>query len=82
MATCKDWMKKGNLEQFWNGDYLEKEEKEELEIHYNTNEREGNYKHGMKKKNKIKTIGTERCAKIEILYTKNIIIIIIIIIIT
>ena len=33
MATCKDWMKKGYLEKFWNGVHLEEEEeKEDLEI--------------------------------------------------
>ena len=31
MATCKGWMKKGDLEKFWNGVHLEEEEEEEEE---------------------------------------------------
>ena len=31
MATCKEWMKKGYLEKFWNGVHLGEEEEEEEE---------------------------------------------------
>ena len=30
MATCKGWTKKGSLEEFYNGAYLEDEEREDL----------------------------------------------------
>ena len=32
MATCKEWTKRGALEEFWNGAHLEDEEKEDLKI--------------------------------------------------
>ena len=32
MATCKEWTKKGSLEEFWNGAHLKDEEREDLEI--------------------------------------------------
>ena len=32
MATCKEWIKKGSLRQFWNGAHLEDEEGEDLEF--------------------------------------------------
>ena len=32
MITCKEWTKKGSIEQFWDGDHLEDEEKEDLKI--------------------------------------------------
>ena len=32
MAMCKEWMKNGYLEKFWNGAHLEEQEKEYLEI--------------------------------------------------
>ena len=31
MATCKEWMKKGCFEKYWNGVHLEEEEEEEEE---------------------------------------------------
>ena len=31
LAACKEWMKKGYLEKFWNGVPLEEEEEEEEE---------------------------------------------------
>ena len=32
MATCKGWIKKGSLDEFWYGAHLEDEEREDLEI--------------------------------------------------
>ena len=32
MATCKGWIKKGSLEEFWNGAHLEDEDREDLKI--------------------------------------------------
>ena len=32
MARAKEWMKKGSLEEFWNGAHLEDEKREDLEI--------------------------------------------------
>jgi hypothetical protein len=32
MAMCKEWTKKGYLEKFRNGDHLQEEEKEDLNI--------------------------------------------------
>ena len=32
MTTCKEWTKKGSLEEFWNDTHLEEEEWEDLEI--------------------------------------------------
>ena len=32
MATYKGWTKKGSLEEFWYGDHLKDEEREDLEI--------------------------------------------------
>ena len=32
MHTCEEWMKKSSLETFWNGIYLEDEEREDLKI--------------------------------------------------
>ena len=32
MATCKEWMKEGYLNKFWNGVNLEDEKTEQLEI--------------------------------------------------
>jgi hypothetical protein len=33
MATCKEWTKKGSLEEFWNGAHLEDGEIEDLKIY-------------------------------------------------
>ena len=32
MATCKEWMKKGSLEKFWDAVHLYGEEREDLEF--------------------------------------------------
>ena len=80
MGTCEEWMKKGYIEKCLNGVHLEEEEeterKERLqnswiqEVTSVIRERERNWQHGMdrqrrlEKKNKIKTLSTERCRNI------------------
>ena len=78
MGTYKEWMKKGSLEKFWKGVHLEDEEKEDHEIRgCKTLQQEwesgiDNFdrQKRVEKKNKIKTLDTERCEKIKTLYTK------------
>ena len=70
IIICKEWTKKGSLEEFWNGAHLEDKKEKTSKymdaVVYYRKEREGNWwlemgrQIGVEKKNKF-IFGTERC---------------------
>ena len=77
MTTCKEWKKKGFLEEFWNDAHPEDEERKNSKFvdagGYNWNEREGNWQLGTGRKRRVLkrnkfSLGTESCENIQNLY--------------
>ena len=82
MTTYKEWIKKGSLENFWNGVHLEDEEREDSKLvdtgGYNKNKRERERERswqlgvgqqgGMEKECKTVTLDRERCENIKTIY--------------